>query len=189
MVASKDQFRKPLQCAAPVQAPSRKYFAFPEARIRCMSPPVPLPLGGAARDRHGRWRRDAMDAKVFSAACRADESISCGRAKSCGPDAPTLASSFALMMGDAMEANKPGTPGRPRISRKPSRRECRLFWLPCCCLRAQSALFFARKAHGCGLHPAFPVPSDVRGHDVDASLGRVSCRENVESYPPRCLTC
>src|SRR6185437_10145702 len=42
----------------------------------------------------------------------------------------------------AMVANKPGTPGRPRISRKPSRRECRLIWLPCCCLRAQSALFF-----------------------------------------------
>ena len=62
-----------------------------------------------------------------------------------------------------MVANKPGTPGRPRISRKPSRRGCRLIWLPCCCLRAQSALFFARKAHGCGLHPAFPAPSSLRG--------------------------
>src|SRR6185437_12947562 len=63
----------------------------------------------------------------------------------------------------AMVANKPGTPGRPRISRKPSRRGCRLIWLPCCCLRAQSALPFARKAHGCGLHPAFPAPSSLRG--------------------------
>ena len=150
LVASKDQFRKPLQCAAPVQAPSRKYFAFPEARIRCMSPPVPLPLGGAARDRHGRWRRDAMDAKVFSAACRADESIACGRAKSCCPDPPTLGSSLRVTSSQATEANKPGTPGRPRISRKPSRRECRSVFgctcgLPVCVFCA----FAAHEARGC----------------------------------------
>src|SRR5689334_2700534 len=30
--------------------------------------------------------------------------------------------------------------------------------LPCGCLRAQSAPFFARKAFGCGQHPAFPAP-------------------------------
>src|SRR6185437_9491087 len=56
-------------------------------------------------------------------------------------------------------AIKHSTPGRSRINRKPLRRECRLIWLPCGCLRAQSALFFARKARGCGLHPAFPAPS------------------------------
>src|ERR1700754_167116 len=33
--------------------------------------------------------------------------------------------------------------------------------LPCGFLRAQSAHFFARKARGCGLHPAFPAPSSV----------------------------
>jgi hypothetical protein len=30
--------------------------------------------------------------------------------------------------------------------------------LPCGFLRAQSALFFARKARGCGQHPVFPAP-------------------------------
>ena len=74
-----------------------------------------------------------------------------------------------LMNRQATEANKPGTPGRSRISRKPSRRECRLIWLPCCCLRAQSALSFARKARGCGLHPAFPAPSRFRGRPLNQS--------------------
>jgi hypothetical protein len=32
----------------------QKYFAFPEAQIRCMSAPVPPPLRGALRDRHER---------------------------------------------------------------------------------------------------------------------------------------
>src|SRR6185312_15040782 len=54
--------------------------------------PHPESARGTYRDRHGRWMRDAMDARVFSAACRADENIARGRAKSCGPDAPTLAS-------------------------------------------------------------------------------------------------
>src|SRR5579859_4322298 len=58
-------------------------------------------------------------------------------AKSCGPDPPTLGSSLRVTSSQITVANKPGTPRRPRISRKPSRRECRLIWLPCCCLRAQ----------------------------------------------------
>ena len=42
---------------------------------------------------------------------------------------------------------------------KPLRRECRCSGGTCRCLRAQSALSFARKARGCGQHPAFPAPS------------------------------
>jgi hypothetical protein len=38
-------------------------------------------------------------------------------AKSCGPDSPTLGSSFAVMIREVMVANKPGTPGRARSSR------------------------------------------------------------------------
>ena len=34
----------------------------------------PASPGGAARDRHGRWRQDAMDVRVCSAHVRADES-------------------------------------------------------------------------------------------------------------------
>jgi hypothetical protein len=31
--------------------------------------------GGAARDRHGRWKQDAVDVMVWSARMRADENI------------------------------------------------------------------------------------------------------------------
>ena len=50
----------------------------------------PGPHGGAFRDRHERRAGDAMDAGGA-----ADESATLRTAKSCGPDAPTLASSFA----------------------------------------------------------------------------------------------
>jgi len=49
---------------------------------------------------------------------RSDERGAMRTAKSRGPGAPTLASSFASDDGEATEANKPGTPGRSRISRK-----------------------------------------------------------------------
>ena len=63
----------------------------------------------------------------------------------------------------ATGANKPGTPGRARSSRKePSRRECRSdFGVPvlACVRRFRSA----RKAVGAFVHPAFPAPSFRRG--------------------------
>ena len=47
-----------------------------------------------------------------------DERCQTWTAKSCGPDIPTLISSFvALMSREAMVASKPGAPGRARISR------------------------------------------------------------------------
>jgi hypothetical protein len=48
----------------------------------------PASSRGAFRDRHGRGRRDAVDAGGAS-----DEGAGLRTAKSCGPDAPTLASS------------------------------------------------------------------------------------------------
>jgi len=38
-------------------------------------------------------------------------------------------------------------------------------------LRAQCALFFARKARGCGQHPAFPAPFSFEG-ETEAKLGQ-----------------
>jgi len=49
----------------------------------------PAATRGALRDRHGRWKRDAMDA----ACCRTNNMAR--TAKSCGPGAPRLALSFA----------------------------------------------------------------------------------------------
>src|SRR6266481_1190886 len=61
---------------------------------------------GAARDRHGRWERDAVDATGAS-----DEGAWSRSVKSCGPDAQTLASSWRKNLPLAMVANKPGHQG------------------------------------------------------------------------------
>src|ERR1700736_2178680 len=52
-------------------------------------PPSRAPPRGALRDRHGRWARDAMDAKC-RALSLARTSGGLRTAKSCGPGAPTL---------------------------------------------------------------------------------------------------
>ena len=71
-----------------------------------------MPTRGALRDRHGRWARDAVDvsARETNAACWRT-------AKSCGSDAPMLASS---LQKDAQMtvSNKPGHRGEREVSRK-----------------------------------------------------------------------
>jgi len=61
---------------------------------------------------------------------------------------------------------KPGAPRRPRISRKAIAQGMPGVPAALCCLRAQSALFFARKARGCGQHPAFPAPSSLQEGEI-----------------------
>ena len=73
--------------------------------------PYPASAGGAYRDRHGRGRRDAMDA-VGATTKRQTRT-----AKSCGPDPPTLGSSLRVMIPRATVARQPGAPRRSRISR------------------------------------------------------------------------
>jgi hypothetical protein len=86
-----------------------------------------------------------------------------GRAKSCCPDPPTLGSSpqwrcrpSAGRALRATEANKPGTPRRPRISRKPLRRECRCFGVPV-------AFLFCMRAAGATVTPGAPCALSFRG--------------------------
>ena len=92
-----------------VQSPLQKYFASPDGANHLYKFVPSRPTQGAYRDRHERvmaW--DAVDAAAFCAqgdrragrkTC--ERSPARGRemlqrtAKSCGPDAPTLASSFA----------------------------------------------------------------------------------------------
>jgi hypothetical protein len=70
----------------------------------------PVPHRGAFRDRHGRRERDAMDADGA-----ADESAVSRTAKSYGPDASTLASSWRETADDGdKKARSPG-----RVRRKP----------------------------------------------------------------------
>jgi hypothetical protein len=81
-----------------------------------------------------------------------------------------------------MAANKPGTPGRSRISRKPLRRESRrcsgspVVPPPC---------FLLHGAHGCNRHPAFPAPSDLV-RDMNRHNSGKSCRENEAAYLVSC---
>jgi hypothetical protein len=57
----------------PVQSPTQKYSTSIFPKFVFLSPHPDSP-GGAARDRHGRWKRDAVDVRVFSARMRAGES-------------------------------------------------------------------------------------------------------------------
>ena len=72
----------------PVQPLLQKYSASRSTQIRSISLAVPSHRG-AARDRHGRG------AGCGGRGCAKDERRLMRTAKSCGPDAPTLASSFA----------------------------------------------------------------------------------------------
>jgi hypothetical protein len=63
----------------------------------------PASAGGAYRDRHGRWKRDAMDGL-------ARETSALGRtAKPRGPDSPTLESSFVRRFTERRWLSSPDT--------------------------------------------------------------------------------
>jgi hypothetical protein len=66
----------------------RAILRFTETPNQWLNSSRPASMRGAFRDRHGRWVRDAMDA-----AAAQDGRRLLRTAKSCGPDAPTLASS------------------------------------------------------------------------------------------------
>src|SRR6202012_3206216 len=90
----------------------------------CFTCHVPRSPGGAFRDRHGRWERDAMDASV-----RLDEARDADGETvwSWPPDAEVK---FCETLAERRWLSKPGHRGERGIDRKPSRRECRLF-RPC----------------------------------------------------------
>ena len=68
----------------------------------------PAPAGGAARDRHGRWERDAMDAEASF-----DEWRQRGR-RNRVVLAPRRWRQVLRDVRRATVAKKPGTPGRAR---------------------------------------------------------------------------
>jgi hypothetical protein len=136
----------------------------------------PAATRGAYRDRHGRSKRDAVDED-----CTLAERRNSRTAKSCGPDPPTLGSSFAETFGRATEAIKPGTPtvlrGEREISRKTiaqGRPDC--FGGP---VVTNACAFYPRtRGYGCAKHPAFPAPSDFSRDTNDASLGHFVPRDS-----------
>jgi hypothetical protein len=102
-----------------VQPPLKKYSGFPKEQITCIFSP--------SRPTEGRLAivtdagRDAMDASGAL-----DEQRWMRTAKSCGPDASTLASSLRIH-SQATVTKKPDRRGEYDISRKPLRGECRVF--------------------------------------------------------------
>jgi hypothetical protein len=107
-----------------------------------------------------------------TSACGADGEVVLSRS----PDAGINSRAKEL---EGTVARKPGAPRRPRISRNPLRRGCRLCRLSCCCLRAQRCSLLGTQGHGCGQHPAFPAPSVLGGARFPPNLGRIAPREGV----------
>ena len=84
---AKSNFPNHFKLICPVQSSPKKYSAFAVGQISDLNPPVsPDKRGGSRSSRNARW--DAVDAGGD-----ADESADLRTAKSCGPDAPMLASS------------------------------------------------------------------------------------------------
>jgi hypothetical protein len=120
-------FREAIQSDPQMRALRPEKFLFMKNRINAYIAAVPHPQEGRI-------------AIVTDVGCRMRWTFRLGRkkrrrtgskrtAKSCGPDPPTLGSSLAVMIRKATVAQKPGTPRRSRISRKPLRGECRLIRL------------------------------------------------------------
>ena len=130
----------------------QKYFTSRFGRNSFTDSPVPPRQEGRMRYRHEtwggmRWTRVTHETSALSRT-----------AKSCGPDAPTLASS---RWDDplTMVATKPGSPGRARRKPlKPLRGEGRIVRLTCGDY-ARVLFSFAREATGALSTPAFPAPS------------------------------
>ena len=91
--------------------------------------PHPDSIRGAARDRHERRKQDAVDVRVFSALMRADEDSFTDERRRVVLIPRRWDQVLRTDVREATVAKKPGAPRRARISRKPSRRECRLIRL------------------------------------------------------------
>src|SRR6267154_2607553 len=106
-------------------------------------------------------------------------------AKSCGPDAPTLASSFAEVCWPDRAVTKPysaddggkraRSPGRARHKPlKPLRAGMPGDSGVLVVTRVRSTNTKCTRGRGCNGHPAFPTPS--KGRELHAQLGRIARR-------------
>jgi hypothetical protein len=177
-----------------VQSPLQKYFCFRTPQITSRSFGVP-PHRGAYRDRHGRGVRMRWTRQRFARdgiAGRVDEacerSTASGRgmlqrtAKSCGPDAPTLASSSRRQVGPtglrhAISADDGGkqarSPGRARRKPlKPLRAGMPGDSGVLVVTRVRFTTIKCTRDRGCSGHPAFPTPS--KGAE-ESSTTRAHC--------------
>jgi hypothetical protein len=167
--------------------PSHANFARRANPPQLISPPnqwlplaVPFPRRGAARDRHGRWERDAMDAHRRAQSLRGRTAF-VRTAKSCGPGAPMQALSSLVSMSPATDGgNQAWSPRRSRISRK-AIAQGRPDDPPVPVVLPRAFLLHAD--HGCGGHPAFPAPSCFARVDRFQRLGHFVSRERSLTSP------
>src|SRR5665213_199859 len=95
--------------------------------------------------------------------CAFDEQRRSRTAKSCGPDAPMLASSRAEVSA-RRRWQQSRSPGRARYKPlKPLRREGRTASAEPVCSCALFAMCIGTRDRGCSAHPVFPAPSDYLG--------------------------
>lgn len=91
--------------------------------------PHPDSPGGAARDRHGRWSWDAVDVRVCSALVRADEDSFTDERRRVVLIPRRWDQVLRRRFARRRWLRSPVHRGERAISRKPSRRECRMFRL------------------------------------------------------------
>ena len=142
-------------------------------------PHVPFPKRGAARDRHGRWERDAMDADNFTRRVSLPRTV-----KARGPDLPTLGSSFAGDLARRRGLKSPVPRGeradRPLTPIARGRPDC--FGGPV--VTNACAFYLCTRGYGCAKHPAFPAPSLFSGRCFRTARAK-SCRGNTKVCPRR----
>src|SRR6266404_5821646 len=102
-------------------------------------------------------------------------------AKSCGSDAPGLASSLRED-AQATVTTKPGHRGEHEVSRKTIAQGRP--GLPRCTCGDYARVLYLFRTRGCGCigHPAFPAPSDYRGANGSCKTSGASRRGNAQSY-------
>ena len=188
-----------------VRSRLKKYFGFHAPQITSRTFRIPPHQRGVSRSSRTRGA-DAVDAAAFCArwmAGRVERLVSdlqaCGRemllrtAKSCGPDAPTLASSSRMLCrpyrvqtqrksaGDGGKTAR--SPGRARRKPlKPLRAGMPGDSGVLVVTRVRSTNTKCTRGRGCSGHPAFPTPSkgaEDLMHDSGASRRGVAnvCRE------------
>src|SRR5229473_7422315 len=97
-------------------------------------------------------------------------------AKSCGPDAPTLVSSWRATADDGgKQARSPGRARRKPL--KPLRGECRVISGVTVVTMLVCFVLFRTRGCGCSGHPAFPAPSEFQGQRFHSKLARYTWRD------------
>jgi hypothetical protein len=169
------------------QAPRSKIFRFTRILIYGITSAVPYPLRDVSRSSRYvecgmRWtlRRQAGSSRRTKTPQRT--------AKSCGPGAATVASSWrAYPAGDG--GKKRRSPGRARISRNTIARG-KPGCLGCTCSLTRVLFCATRRTRYCGCiqRPAFPAPSRRReGQRISKTRAQPSCENEVVCLSPYSL--